>query len=537
MIAGRTPPGDGVAARPRLARPAARGVAAQPRPGRRARLLAAAGVADDLHDERDRASPTATRWRSRCCSTSSRSAEGAPLELDAVPDVVERLVTCFVAEVPSPRHRLALESWPTPRVATEGLLARGHRRRRGRGDVRLAARRSRSSSWAREGLVLHDLAREAIDADLRWRDRAAYTRVHGLVRRDVVERLLTCEGREHQRALADLMFLHRGNPAAPAFWDWESLGEVYADALRPGDEEAVLAMVERHEGAESRGDRGATGSGASPRRFDVVRGREPEPLGFLAQPAAARGVARRTSRQDPGRGRGLGPRPSSTPPRGPARRCWCGRFYMDRDAYQAPSRSFNVVTMRSTQEWLERPRLSWYYIASARPRRARAADGVHRLRRARRRPTSRSAGGATASSRATGAARTRWPGSSGWTSASWAPSRRRPPRRRRRRPSVALSQPEFADAVRRALRDLHRPRRRWRPIRSCARASSATRAAAPAAEALRALLEQAVGALRADPRDAKLAARPRPHLPAARRPPRRRPRSCSGCPSAPTAAT
>ncbi len=33
------------------------------------------------------------------------------------------------------------------------------------------------------------------------------------------------------------------------------------------------------------------------------------------------------------------------------------RWFMDREAYQAPSASFNVLTVRRTHHWLTRPRL------------------------------------------------------------------------------------------------------------------------------------------------------------------------------------
>ena len=71
-------------------------------------------------------------------------------------------------------------------------------------------------------------------------------------------------------------------------------------------------------------------------------------------------------------------------------------------------------------------------------------------------------------------------------------------------PVLALSQPEFADAVRRALRDLHRPGALatnplagTRVVRECG-------AELPAPEALRELLREAVDALRADARGEKL---------------------------------
>ena len=190
------------------------------------------------------------------------------------------------------------------------------------------------------------------------------------------------------------------------------------------------------------------------------------------------------------------------PPR-PGDEVLLGRFFVDRDAHQAPSPTLNLTTMVSTREWMRRPRLSWCYIACADAGRLRAPDGLHRLhagrgrRRRGRRPPDR------ACSRATGAARAPSPGSSGWASASSAATaRRRPPAAP---PALALSRPAFAEAVRDALRDLHRPAALARnPLARTRVVARRGRADDPAA-ALRALLEEAVAAATADPRDAKLA--------------------------------
>ena len=152
------------------------------------------------------------------------------------------------------------------------------------------------------GLFPHDLAREVIDADLRWRDPVAYREVHARVRRHAVEHVAGSEGREHERAVADLMFLHRANPAASTLWDWKSLGEVYADGLQAGDADAIVAMVERHEGAESAAiakhwlERQPTG-------FCVVPGRVDESCWASVRRSLCTRPARTTSRAIPGHGR------------------------------------------------------------------------------------------------------------------------------------------------------------------------------------------------------------------------------------------
>ena len=398
--------------------------------------------------------------------------------------------------VPSPRHRLALEVAAHAHFTTAAVLraAIGDEQ----GDELFAWLRGLSFvDCGPHGLIPHDLARDVIDADLRWRDPSAYARVHALVRADVVERLERTEGRELQRALGDLMFLHRGNPAAPAFWDWKSLGEVYADTARPADAEPIVAMVERHEGAES----AAIARHWLERRpdgFAAFRGRGAEPVGFLAQlPLHATGEEERAG--DPGARAMWAHAQRHGAPR-PGDEVLACRFAMDRDAYQSPSRSFNVVTMRSTQEWLKRPRLAWYYIAFADPDAMAPLMAYIGFRRA---PDAdfdvggRSYGVYARDWRREGGAE--WLERMGGRELGGEP----PADAGRDEPEpLALAQTEFAAAVRRALRALHNrgelaanPLLRSRMVRD---------RPGDAVDALRDLVEDAVESLRADPRDARL---------------------------------
>ncbi len=292
-----------------------------------------------------------------------REDDDEPLDLGTVPDVVGKLVASFVAGVPSPRHRMALELAAHAHTTTAGLVhaALGDED----GEELFAWLRGLSFvESGPHGVFPHDLARAVIDTDLRWRDPPAYALVHGAVRSDVVRRLTSTEGAEHQRALADLMFLHRGNPAAPLFWDWDSLGHVYADDLRRGDDAAILAMVERHEGAASVA-LAAHWLERQPGAFAAFRGRGGEPVGFLAQ-LALHEASEDDRARDPAAQAAWAYAMRHAPPR-EQDEVLLARFFMDRDAYQAPSRSFNVATMRSTQAWLARRRLSWYFIGCADP--------------------------------------------------------------------------------------------------------------------------------------------------------------------------
>lgn len=465
-------------------------------------LLRRAHVPDELHEwvlELTHGHPLALSLLIDVLAQRPHDGDAMPRELGAVPDVLGQLVASFVAGVPSPRHRLALELAAHARFTTAALLrtALGNE-----GEELFAWMRGLSFiECGPRGLFPHDLAREVIDADLRWRDAASYARVHGHVRAYVVERLKRTDGREHQHALADLMFLHRGNPAALAFWDWESLGHVYADDVaRPGDRDAIVAMVERHEGAESAAI-AAHWLERRPEAFAAFRGRGSEPVGFLAQISLHAAGAEELER-DPG-ARALWAHAQRHAPPRPDDEVLAGRFFMDSDAHQAPSRSFNVVTMRSTQEWLKRPRLSWYYIVFADPDAVAPLMAYIGFQRAP--DADFEVGG-----RRYGVYARDWRRESG---AEWldrmaerelggeAPAPGAP---QDAAEALALSQAEFAGAVRRALRDFHRtgelaanPLLRARVVRESG-------AGSPAPDTLRELVEQAVHALGTDPRDAKL---------------------------------
>jgi hypothetical protein len=101
-------------------------------------------------------------------------------------------------------------------VTTEGLLA----------DVLGTADAPALFEWLRrvsfvehgpEGLFPHDLAREVLDADLRWRDPESFRDLHGRVLRSLVGRLQARTGREQQRAYFDLIYLSRNNPLMRAY--------------------------------------------------------------------------------------------------------------------------------------------------------------------------------------------------------------------------------------------------------------------------------------------------------------------------------
>jgi len=102
-----------------------------------------------------------------------------------------------------------------------------------------------------EGLFPHDLAREALLADLRWRNPDWYADLHRRARQHYIRRLGETGGLTQQRLLTDLIFLHRDNPVVKPLYEWKLGGHFLTEPMRPTDITAIREMVTRHEGEES----------------------------------------------------------------------------------------------------------------------------------------------------------------------------------------------------------------------------------------------------------------------------------------------
>jgi hypothetical protein len=296
-------------------------------------------------------------------------ARGGDATVDPLaPDIVEILVRRFVGLVPDATHRRALEICAIARVTTETLLR----------DALVVEDAHELFGWLRglsfvesgpDGLTPHDLARDVLDLDLRWRDPEGYRRVAGAVRDHVRARLRTTEGREQQRALVDEKFLferllsRRGAGVASPV-DWGSLGRHYPEQARPGDREPILDLVRAWEGAESAAvaerwlDR-------QPEGFFVVRGPDGTVTGVLGfldlGDASADDIA-----ADPGARAAWEFAHRQAPPR-PGEAVRQTRFVVDRAAYQAPSPTMNAGPLLSIQRHLRTSNLSWNFLTLAEP--------------------------------------------------------------------------------------------------------------------------------------------------------------------------
>jgi hypothetical protein len=280
----------------------------------------------------------------------------------SAPQAVQTLLEHFVRQVPSPLHRQALELCGHVRVTTQGLLS----------DMFGADESPALFEWLRglsfveqmpHGLVPHDLARDMLDSELRWRDPQAYRRLHGRAREVILRALRAATGRDQRGAFADLLYLHRGNPVMRPFYEWRSLGVAYSDALRPHEAELVIDLVERYEG----GTAAAIAHGWLERRpqdFHVFRGGDNLPIGFLcALSLGASEVA--ASTHDPALA-GIRRFIERHGPLRPGEEVLLQRFWTGCDSYQEPGPVHNLVAMVLGTAWLTNPRLAWAFTMTAR---------------------------------------------------------------------------------------------------------------------------------------------------------------------------
>jgi hypothetical protein len=120
------------------------------------------------------------------------------------PDVVQALVRRLLDDVPTPLHRRALEVCGHLRITTEDRLA----------DALMINDASALFEWLRSlsfmesgptGVFPHDLTRDVIEADLKWRSPERYRQLHDDVRRGIVRQLQRGTIAERQSAFSDLL--------------------------------------------------------------------------------------------------------------------------------------------------------------------------------------------------------------------------------------------------------------------------------------------------------------------------------------------
>lgn len=416
-------------------------------------------------------------------------------------DVVKLLLEQFLQRAPGPAHRAALEACALVRVTTEGLLA----------ELLTLTDAHDLFEWLRGltfiemrpgGLFPHDIAREALVTDLRWRNPGWYAELHRRARAHYTRRLHETSGPEQQLALFDFVYLHRDNPAVRPFFEWQASGRAIPDRMHGEDVESLAAMVERHEGPES-ARLARFWLARQPEKVIVLRDGAGQPAGFMLQLALDQAGADDLA-GDPATARAWKFLESAAPLRAGESATYF-RFWLAADTHQSVSPTQSVIFVNMVRHYFT-PGLAYTFYACADPQFWQPVFAYADL--ARLPALDFEVGG-----RAFGVYGHDWRAMPplawlellGQREIAMAPESVRPPAPLQR--LAVLSQQEFFEAVGNALRDYSRPDvlRASLLIRS----QAVTARAGPAAGdrdrvgALRALLTAAADQLRSSPKENK----------------------------------
>jgi hypothetical protein len=427
---------------------------------------------------------------------------GIRFQPQMAPDVVKTLLEQFVQQVPGPAHRAALEACALVRAVTEPLLA----------ELLAMPDAHDLFEWLRglsfvesgpPGLFPHDLAREALAADVRWRNPDWYAELHRRARTYYTTHLAQVDVQQQQRLLFDLIYLHRDNAVMRPFFEWQESGAILVDAPRPVDWPHLVAMVERHEGPDSAAV-AARWFARQPEGVLVFRDAGDQQAGFLCMVALHRATPDDLE-ADPAAAGAWRYLQAHAPLR-PGERATLFRFWMARETYQAVSAIQSLAFVNAVRHYLTTPALAFTFFPCADPEfwaplfaygelpRLPAADFV----------VGRRQYGVYGHDW-----RTQPPPD--WLALlaqrEIADGPQPAPPAPAAEPLLVLSEPDFAAAVHQALRDLARPEALQRNPLS--RSRLVVECAGPGADpvaraaALRELIIEAAEALRATPRRAK----------------------------------
>ncbi|MCX6047058.1 MAG: ATP-binding protein, partial [Chloroflexi bacterium] len=284
-------------------------------------------------------------------------------EPDAAPDVVRSLLEQFVQETPTAAHRLALEACALVRYMTEGLLAQ----MAAVPDAHALFDWLRGLSFidsGRLGLFPHDLVREALVADLRWRYPDRYIDLHARARAYYTDRLYQTSGANQRRILTDFIFLHRDNAVVRPIYAWQDNGDIWTDKLQAADIPLLLDMVRQHEG-ETSAQFAAAWFERQPQATLVMRDRQRQPIGLLTA-LSLHDATRDQLAADPATRAAWAYLQRHAPIRAGEIVTYF-RFWLDKTAYQAISPVQSRIFINCVQHYLTTPNLAYSLFACAEP--------------------------------------------------------------------------------------------------------------------------------------------------------------------------
>ncbi len=289
---------------------------------------------------------------------------------DAHPDIIQTLLRRFLQSSILDDQRAALEIAALMRVTTEPLLAEMLPKA---ADARALFDWLRTLAFVetgRFGLFPHDLARDVLSADLRWRNPERFAEWNRKARRYYDQRLRQAGGLEQQNILAGYLYLFHDDPIVKPFFDWNDIGGCYTDAPRPSDLPALRRMTEKHEGAES-AELAAYWLNHPAQRTCVVRdsrhggATDGDPIGFLTG-IALHEIGEAERARDPITAAAWNHLAQTAPLRA-GESAFLFRFWMAEETYQSVSEAQGLLILNVIRLQLTTPGLAYAVLLCVSP--------------------------------------------------------------------------------------------------------------------------------------------------------------------------
>jgi len=171
----------------------------------------------------------------------------APANLADRPDLVAALCHVLVRDVPDAAHRTGLATCAHAFRTTEDLLAETVGERAPQVWAWLASRPFVRHSGT--GLHLHDLMRDLVDTEFAQRNPHAYAELHRTIRYHATRRLLSGRTTTPFRDATELFLLPRRAPLVAAFRQLRDEGVLPVEPGRPADHAEVAGLIAQDRGA------------------------------------------------------------------------------------------------------------------------------------------------------------------------------------------------------------------------------------------------------------------------------------------------
>jgi hypothetical protein len=415
---------------------------------------------------------------------------------EQAPDVVRHLLGLFLDTVSAGRLREVMDICAVARVTSEWLLVE----LLGVEEGRTAFAWLRAQSFIESsplGVLPHDLVREALIADARWRDDEELRRLSRRIYTVLQTQIADSSGRERQRLQMNAFHVTRIRPTNTAFFDWRAPDDVRVEPAEPDDADWIAEVVGRHEGPAS-AELARSWWRAQPAAFHVFRAADDARFGFLALLDIGQADASMIAR-DPA----LAPALACVERHGPTRRRGEAvvylRWWMHSQCYQVITAAINLTAMHVVSHCVTRPKVAWNFVAVADPSFwAAHFEGVNFARVPE--------ADFEVDGRRSGVFAHDWRIE---TPADWMMGARIPMPFARSVDGHAVSAPavsevDFRHALRGALRDYTRPDKLADSRLQFARLLKGVQQGPAIATAMQRLLGEAAAALKANPRDMKL---------------------------------